>query len=131
MAVVKLNADRFEQLVRDGELPLVVDFYADWCGPCRYLAPIVDALSRRYEGRIAFAKVNIDDEPDLAAAHGIRSIPAVILFDGGEPRAWSLGAKPAHSLARELGLDRYRDGDGAEGKSRERVGALRRWWRRR
>lgn len=131
MAVSRLDADGFKNVVANGDLPVVVDFYADWCGPCHHLAPIIDALSKRYEGHVMFAKLNVDDEPELAATYQIRSIPAVILFEDGEPRGRSVGAKPAQALARELGLDRYGDGDVAATASAKKSGVVRDWWGRR
>jgi len=77
-----------------GDKPAVVDFYADWCGPCRAVAPIMEALADEYAGRIVVYKVNIDREPELAAAFGIRSIPAILFIPKkGEPRMM-LGARP-------------------------------------
>lgn len=129
MSVTTLNAARFDEVVRDGQTPVVIDFYADWCGPCRNLAPIVDALSKRYEGRVTFAKVNIDDEPEIAAKYHIRSIPAVVLFERGDPRARSIGMKSAAALTSELGLSRYahQSAEGEDVGERE-PGLIRRWW---
>lgn len=131
MSVSRLDAETFREAVQRGDLPVVVDFYADWCGPCHHLAPVIDSLSKRYDGRVAFAKLNVDDEPELAAAYQIRSIPSVILFEGGEPRARSIGAKPAQALERELGLDRYGGSDGAELAAAGKAGVVRGWWGRR
>jgi thioredoxin len=130
MSVINLNAQGFLDVVKNSDIPVVVDFYADWCGPCHQLAPIIDSLSRRYEGRAVFARVNVDDEPELAAKYQIQSIPAVILFDGGEPRARSIGAKPPRALVSDLGLD---EGGEPPGRSsgEKKVGAVRGWWGRR
>jgi len=108
MPVRKVTTSSFAREVLESNLPVVVDFYADWCGPCRHVAPVVEHLSQEWDGKVRFAKVDIEREPRLAEAYRILSIPAVLLFEGGAPRAWSLGAKPAHALERELGLSRRR-----------------------
>lgn len=131
MAVSKLDAEGFRDVVGNGDLPVVVDFYADWCGPCHHLAPIIDSLSKRYEGRVAFAKLDVDDEPELAARYQVQSIPAVILFEGGEPRARSIGVKSAPVLERDLGLGRLGVGDGAETAVARKAATIRGWWGRR
>lgn len=106
MTIAKVTSDTFREDVLESELPVVVDFYADWCGPCHQIAPVLDGLSADHEGVVRFAKVNIDEEPEIASAYRVSSIPAVLLFDGGVPTAWSLGPKPGYVLERELGLAR-------------------------
>ncbi|GAC1421118.1 MAG: thioredoxin [Actinomycetota bacterium] len=131
MSVRQLDSHGFEEVVRKGDLPVVVDFYADWCGPCRNLAPIIDSMSKTYEGTVVFVKVNIDDEPALADEFQIRSIPAVALFDGGTLRSRSIGVKAARALASDLGLDQYGTGGTGGASEEKRVGAIRGWWGRR
>ena len=104
--IIQVTAGTFRRHVLESEVPVVVDFYADWCRPCKQLAPVLDALSEQHEGLVAFTKVNIDEEPELAGAYRISSVPAVLRFDDGAPTAWSLGAKPAHRLEKELKLHR-------------------------
>ena len=73
----------FEEEVMHSEIPVLVDFWASWCGPCRMIAPYVEKIAKEYDGRIAVAKVNIDEEPDLAAAYQVMSIPTLMVFKNG------------------------------------------------
>lgn len=129
MPVTRVSTELFETDVLGSEQPVVVDFYADWCGPCHHLSPIIEDLSRKWEGRVRFAKVNIDDEPALAATFGVRSIPTLILFEGGAARTRSIGAKPAAALERDLGLD-GQAGLADTGQAGVGRGVIRRWWSR-
>lgn len=93
----------FDTEVLGSEQPIIVDFWADWCGPCHAVAPVLDEIVAEHEG-IRLAKVNIDEEPALASRFGILSIPAMVLFEGGEPKAAALGAQPKKALEKALGL---------------------------
>ena len=84
----------FEQEVLSSEKPVVVDFWAPWCGPCRMIGPILDEMASQHTGRVKFAKLNVDDNPQTAARYNVLSIPMVVLFDGGEPREAVIGARP-------------------------------------
>jgi thioredoxin 1 len=83
--LIELSENSFETEVLRSDLPVVVDFYAPWCGPCKMLAPILEQLATEFQGRIKFAKANVDDTPELAAAHQITGVPTLALFRGGEP----------------------------------------------
>ena len=86
MAVNKLTSDIFEEKVLKNEKPVLVDFYADWCGPCKMLAPVVEQISNESDAYDVY-KLNVDDAPDLAARYGVMSIPTLIVFRGGEAAA--------------------------------------------
>ena len=93
------NRDTFEQDVISSDRPVLVDFYADWCGPCRVIGPIVEELATEYDGQIAFRKVNVDDNPELTGQFGIRGIPTLILFKDGEPAETVVGVVTKSALA--------------------------------
>ncbi len=99
-APVTLTEARFDAHALKGELPLLVDFWAPWCGPCRAMAPVFEAAARELEPRLRLAKVNTDEETELAGRYGIRSIPTLILFKSGHEQARMSGALPAGELRR-------------------------------
>lgn len=97
-----LKAQEFGQEVLKSEILLVVDFYADWCGPCRAVSPVIGSLSEEYAGRAKFAKVDTDDNQGLAAKYGIMSIPTVIIFKNGDIFARVVGAAPAQVYRQKI-----------------------------
>lgn len=94
----------FEQEVLQSEKPVIVDFWAEWCGPCHAVAPILDKIAEERADELKLVKVNIDEEQEIAARYGIASIPTMILFKDGEPAAAAIGAQPKSALERSLGL---------------------------
>jgi thioredoxin 1 len=94
----------FEQEVLSSDTPVLVDFWAEWCGPCHAVAPILDKIVEEREGELKLVKVNIDEEPAIAERYGIASIPTMVLFEGGEPAAAAIGAQPKTAIETQLGL---------------------------
>jgi thioredoxin 2 len=100
------TAADFDEIVRGSPLPVLVDFWADWCGPCRMVAPELEKLARAHAGRVVVLKVDTEALPEVASRYGIRSIPSFLRFDGGRETRRAAGAMPASALAAELGLGR-------------------------
>ena len=98
MAEVKITNDNFEAEVAASDIPVLVDFWASWCGPCRMLAPVISEIAEEYEGKVKVGKVNVDEEGELAVKFGIASIPTVILFKNGEPAGKSIGFVPKEQI---------------------------------
>ena len=103
MAEVKLTQENFESEVLGADIPVLVDFYADWCGPCKMLSPIVAQIAQENEGKIKVGKVNVDDEPSLAVAFQIDSIPALMVFKGGKLTARSVGYRNKDDILSMIG----------------------------
>ena len=102
MATIKITDESFEKDVLKNGKVCVVDFWAEWCGPCKMIAPILEEIASEEEA-IRIAKVNVDDSPDLARRYEIMSIPALIVFENGEPAKKLIGAKPKGALLEEIG----------------------------
>ena len=94
----------FDQEVLESETPVLVDFWAEWCGPCHAVSPILERIVDERNGELRLVKVNIDEEQELARRYGIQSIPAMVIFKEGEPAAAAVGAMPKGALERALGL---------------------------
>jgi thioredoxin 1 len=99
---LEITDANFQELVLDSKVPVLVDFWAEWCGPCRMVGPIVDELSKEYEGKAAVGKVNVDNNPKIATDFGIMSIPALLFFKDGKLVDKQVGAVPKHILAGKL-----------------------------
>ena len=104
MAEVKITAANFESEVIGSDIPVLVDFWATWCGPCRMLGPVIAEIAEEQEGKIKVGKVNVDEEGALASKFGIMSIPTVLVFKDGEVAATSIGYKPKEDILALLGL---------------------------
>ena len=96
---VEITDANFAELVAGSDKPVLLDFWAEWCGPCRMVAPILDELSEEFAGRAKIAKVNVDENQQIPAQFGIRSIPTLILFKNGQVVATQVGALPKSQLA--------------------------------
>ena len=100
--IAKVSEADFEAMVLKSSLPVLVDFWAEWCGPCRMVAPIVEELAKDLDGKLAVCKVDVDANPKLAEKYGIQSIPALLVFKGGELAKTLVGYKPKPEIAKAL-----------------------------
>ena len=98
----EVNDSQFEAEVLKSETPVLVDFWAPWCGPCRMVAPLVEELADEYGPKVKFVKVNTDESFNTAASYGIRSIPTLIVFKGGQPVGQVIGFRPKNDLKRVI-----------------------------
>jgi thioredoxin 1 len=99
MATVKVDNSNFQSDVLDSDIPVVVDFWAEWCGPCKMIAPSLEEIADEMAGDVKIAKLNIDENQDLAIQYGVRSIPTLVLFKEGQPASMQVGARPKSALA--------------------------------
>lgn len=105
MAEVILTKTNFETEVLKSDIPVLVDFWATWCGPCMMLSPIIEELAKEFEGKVKVGKVNVDEENELATQYRVASIPTLLLFKNGELTKTAVGFMPKQELIETLGLD--------------------------
>ncbi|MBD2016942.1 thioredoxin [Microcoleus sp. FACHB-53] len=101
-AAVQVTDASFKQDVLESDIPVLVDFWAPWCGPCRMVAPVVDEIAQQYDGKVKVVKLNTDENPQVASQYGIRSIPTLMIFKGGQRVDMVVGAVPKTTLANTL-----------------------------
>ena len=100
--VIPVNGTSFDSTVLQSEVPVFVDFYADWCGPCNMIAPTIEALSEEYAGKVKFVKINVDNNQELAMKYDILSIPTSMLFENGAVKDSLIGAYPASAYRQRI-----------------------------
>ncbi len=98
----KFTTSNFQEVVLNSDKPVLVDFWAEWCGPCKMIGPLIEELATEYEGKAVIGKLNVDENPDVAGTYGIRSIPTLLVFKGGEIVDRIVGAVPKASIAQKI-----------------------------
>ncbi|MFB6343082.1 thioredoxin [Saccharicrinis sp. FJH2] len=99
---IEVTDSNFEELILNSDKPALIDFWAEWCGPCRMIGPIVEDMSSEYDGKAVIAKLNVDENPEVCSKYGIRNIPTVLFFKGGEVADKQVGAVPKNILVQKM-----------------------------
>ena len=99
---VSFSTSNFQEVVLNSDKPVLVDFWAEWCGPCKMIGPLIEELATEYDGKAVIGKLNVDENPDIAATYGIRSIPTLLVFKGGEIVDRIVGAVPKANIAQKI-----------------------------
>lgn len=100
--MIELNKDNFKEEVLDSEIPVLVDFWATWCMPCRMMAPIIEGIANSWQGKVKVCKLNTDDAPEIAAKYGIQAIPTLLIFNGGKEVGRIVGYVPKKTVEEKL-----------------------------
>lgn len=100
--VLEISEDNFEPEVLKSDKPVLVDFWAPWCGPCRMMHPVIESLAEEYDGKAVIARCNVDDNPGVAGRYSVTAIPTMILFKGGEPADTMVGVTPTDELKKRI-----------------------------
>jgi thioredoxin 1 len=99
---VSFSTSNFQEVVLNSDKPVLVDFWAEWCGPCKMIGPLIEELATEYDGKAVIGKLNVDENPDIAATYGIRSIPTLLVFKGGEIVDRIVGSVPKSNIAQKI-----------------------------
>ena len=99
---IEVTDSNFEELILKSDKPALIDFWAEWCGPCRMIGPLVEELSTEYADKAVIAKLNVDENPEVCSKYGIRNIPTILFFKGGEVVDKQVGAVPKNTLAQKI-----------------------------
>jgi len=100
--LIDINDSNFDEIVLKSKTPVLIDFWAPWCAPCKMVAPVVEELSNEYEGKVTFGNVNVDETPKIAVKYGIMSIPTLIIFKNGQPVSNIVGYRPKDQIKQSL-----------------------------
>jgi|TARA_B100001540_G_C15406863_1_gene461420 thioredoxin 1 len=96
--ILELTSENFDEKVINSSVPVLIDFWAEWCGPCKQLMPTIDKIAQDYKGKVTVAKVNVDNERDIAAQYNVRGIPNLIIFNAGQPQEQLVGNVPEKQI---------------------------------